>query len=314
MKPIAFVIPWFGEQLKGGAEQQAWQVSNRLLQVGIEVEVLTTCCSSFLDDWSVNHLPSGAHDLNGLKVRRFKVDKRNTNLFNNANAHALAVPPDRLRPGSNPFTFGTGEQFVAENINSLALERYLTRNKRKYQAFIFIPYLYGIILNGLPLVADKAWLQPCLHDEVYAYLPEVENIIRSCRGILYNSPGEELLAHNLFGPGIMRKGQVVGEGVEIGKLSKGDLPGQVAGIEVEREKYVLCLGRRDHTKNTNLLVNAYQRYRKRHRDSRLQLILAGPGDITYGDPIKGVHDLGFVAGAEKEALIAGCVALFQPSS
>ena len=314
MKPVAFVIPWFGEHLKGGAEQQAWQVANRLLQKGYKVEVLTTCCSSFLEDWSTNHLPSGVEDLNGLLVRRFKVDKRNGALFNEANAHALAVPPESLRPGSNPFTFGTGEQFVAENINSLALERYLKRNKKKYHAFVFIPYLYGIILNGLPLVAEKAWLQPCLHDEVYAYLAEVENIIRGCRGIFYNSPGEERLAHNLFGPGIIRKGNVVGEGVEISDLSRGDIPRQVSGLHLDLEKYVLCLGRRDNTKNTTLLVNAYQRYRKRHPESTLKLILAGPGDEQFGSTVHGIHDLGLVADLDKEALLSQCVALFQPSS
>ncbi len=313
MKPVAFVIPWFGEHLKGGAEQQAWQVANRLLQHGVKVEVLTTCCSSFFEDWSINHLPSGVETLNGLLVRRFKVDKRNGKLFNDANAHALAVPPENLRPGSNPFTFGTGEQFVAENINSLALERYLKRNKKKYHAFVFIPYLYGIILNGLPLVAEKAWLQPCLHDEAYAYLAEVENIIRGCHGIFYNSPGEERLAHDLFGPGIIRKGKVVGEGVEISALNRETLPRQVARLHLDQEKYVLCLGRRDNTKNTSLLVNSYHLYRKRHPESTLKLILAGPGDEKFGAAVQGVYDLGLVAELDKEALLSQCVALFQPS-
>jgi hypothetical protein len=40
-----------------------------------------------------------------------------------------------------------------------------------------LPYLYGPILNGIQRVAHKAWLQPCLHDEVYAYLPQVADII-----------------------------------------------------------------------------------------------------------------------------------------
>jgi len=66
MKPIAFVIPWFGESLKGGAEQQVWQVSNRLAKRGHKVEVLTTCCASFLEDWSTNHLPSGVEMLDEI--------------------------------------------------------------------------------------------------------------------------------------------------------------------------------------------------------------------------------------------------------
>lgn len=313
MKPVAFVIPWFGKNLKGGAEQLAWQVSNRLAKRGHAIEVLTTCCASFLEDWSTNHLPAGVENLDGLAVRRFKVDKRNGALFNQANSHGLAVPPEHLKPGINPFTFGTGELFVAENINSLALERYLKRNRNSYHAFVFLPYLYGVILNGLPHVAETSWLQPCLHDEVYAYLPEVEMIMRKCCGILYNSLGEERLAHNLFGPGIVRKGEVVGVGVESFDLPRKELPKSVAGIALDQEKYVLCLGRRDKTKNTELLVEAYQNFCTSHPGTALKLFIAGPGEDRFGTSVKGVYDLGLVSELEKEALLAQCTALFQPS-
>lgn len=313
MKPVAFVIPWFGESLKGGAEQQAWQAATRLAARGHAVEVLTTCCRSFLEDWSTNHLKEGAVKQHGLVIRRFKADKRNGELFNRANNHGLSVPPGELLPGVNPFTFGMGEQFVSENINSSSLERYLKRNRENYCAFIFIPYLYGVILNGLPLVADRAWLQPCLHDEVYAYLPEVDAVMRTCRGILYNSRGEERLALQLYGPGIMRKGEVVGEGIEVDRLNDRGLPSSVAGLDLEREKYVLCLGRRGAEKNTPFLVQAYQQYRASHPDSGLKLVVAGPGEEVYGAGVQGVHDLGFVPEGEKAALLLHCAALFQPS-
>jgi glycosyltransferase involved in cell wall biosynthesis len=313
MKPVGIVIPWFGRDLKGGAEQLAWQVACRLAKRGHAVEVLTTCCASFLEDWSANHLPAGVENIDGLVVRRFKVEKRNGELFNRANTHALGVPVESLRPGANPFTFGTGDLFVTENINSAALERYLKRRKNRYHAFIFLPYLYGVILNGLPLVADKAWLQPCLHDEVYAYLPAVEHIMRSCRGILYNSLGEEQLALNLFGPGIVRKGHVVGVGVESLDLDPEALPDRVAEIRLKDKKYVLCLGRRDATKNTAMLVAAYQKFRAARPATELELILAGPGEEHFGLSVPGVHDLGLVSEPDKEALLARCRGLFQPS-
>src|SRR4028118_2213148 len=70
MKPLAIVIPWFGAELKGGAEQQAFQVATRLAARGVRVEVLTTCCRSFQDDWATNHLPPGITKEHGLTVRR----------------------------------------------------------------------------------------------------------------------------------------------------------------------------------------------------------------------------------------------------
>src|SRR4051812_12867849 len=71
MKPVAVVIPWFGRELKGGAEQYAWQIAVRLRARGHPVEVLTTCCRAFLEDWSTNHFPAGVTEEDGVTVRRF---------------------------------------------------------------------------------------------------------------------------------------------------------------------------------------------------------------------------------------------------
>lgn len=313
MKPVAFVIPWFGEELKGGAEQLAWQAANRLADRGHTIEVLTTCCRSFLEDWSTNHLPKGVEKKGNLTIRRFKVDRRKADTFNSANTHLLHAQPESLLPGISPCSLGTGDIFVTENINSLALEKYLKRKKNKYDSFVFLPYLYGPILNGLEHVADKAWLQPCLHDEVYAYLPHVENIFRQCKGLLYNSLGEQHLALKLFGPGVHRKGVVVGVGIENIEIDVGSLPTVVENLQLKSQKYILCLGRRDATKNSVFLAEAYARYKEQYPDSTLGLIFAGPGDGTIGEGVDGIIDLGLVSERDKNGLLAHCTALFQPS-
>ena len=81
MKPLAIVTPWFGRNLKGGAEQQSWQVATRLAQRGHTVEVLTTCSNSFHDDWAVNHLPVGLSQEQGVKIRRFQAPESISKLF-----------------------------------------------------------------------------------------------------------------------------------------------------------------------------------------------------------------------------------------
>ena len=70
MKPIAIVTPWFGEALKGGAEQQAWQLAHRLSKQGISIEVLTTCRKSFFADWGTNHLKPGKNTENGFTIQQ----------------------------------------------------------------------------------------------------------------------------------------------------------------------------------------------------------------------------------------------------
>ncbi len=214
MKPIAIVIPWCGRNLKGGAEQQAWQMAERLAARGRTVEVLTTCCRSHNDDWGVNHLPAGiTKEPEGFSIRRFPVQPRYRAAANRV-LHALeTAPKTSLKPGVSPISNEDAALF-SQLIHSPKLLSHLERKTAAYRAFIFISCLYGPILDGLPLVASKAWLQPCLRDESCAYLPPVAAIFHQARGILFNNVGEFELAIRLYGPGIIPKSVVVGGGVK----------------------------------------------------------------------------------------------------
>ncbi|WP_017319089.1 glycosyltransferase [Mastigocladopsis repens] len=312
MKPLAIVTTWFGKNLKGGAEQQAWQIATRLANRGHQVEILTTCCRSFLDDWGVNHLKVGLSQDEAVKIRRFQVANRNSNSFNCVNSFMLSLPSGEIKPGVNPVSLEEAAIFCEENINSIQLLDYLRNQREQYQAFLFLPYLYGPILNGLPIIAERAFLQPCLHDEVYAYLPQVAKIFHEAKGLLFNSEGEAQLAINLYGPGIIPKSIIVGEGVEVGRHYDTNLT-HIGEFPVKQERFILYLGRRDSTKKTDFLVKAYATFRQKHPDSSLRLVLAGPGNTSFNGSVPGLVDLGLVQESEKETLLANCLALFQPS-
>ncbi|HAS52506.1 MAG TPA: group 1 glycosyl transferase [Gammaproteobacteria bacterium] len=309
---MGLVIPWFGRDLKGGAEQLAWQIATRLIARGHPVEVFTTCCRSFFDDWAKNHWPVGETHEAGLTIHRFPVKQdRNQPAFERLNAELLALPGTRLLPGVSPVAPEQAAVWTHQNINSPALETALAQ-RTDIQAFIFLPYLYGVILRGLPLVADRAWLQPCLHDEAYAYLPDVSRLFYQARGLLFNSVGEMQLAAQLYGPMVWSKGAIVGSGIELESLvvdHRANLP-----LALAERRFVLCLGRRDVGKGVDRLVAAFKAFRQAHPAAELRLALAGPGEGTYDDPTQGVIDLGLVSKAEKAALIQGCLALCQPSA
>ncbi|MEO8892437.1 MAG: glycosyltransferase, partial [Coleofasciculaceae cyanobacterium] len=313
MKPLAIVTPWFGKNLKGGAEQQAWQLASRLAARGHTIEVLTTCCRSFQDDWAVNHFQAGVSQEDGIKVRRFRVDSRNHQAFDSVNQLMLSLPLSELKRGVNPVDLAKSAIFCSENINSLQLINYLKVQYNHYQAFVFLPYLYGCVLNGLSTVRDKAFLQPCLHDEVYAYLPEVAEIFHSAKGLLFISEGEAQLAIKLYGPGIIAKSLMAGAGVEAGQKYEPTVI-KVANLAVKEDRYVLCLGRREPGKNTDLLVRSYTSFKQNYPNSNLKLVLAGPGHRSFNnDSVPDLIDLGLVEESEKEALLANCLALLQPS-
>ncbi|MBI5397073.1 MAG: glycosyltransferase [Verrucomicrobia bacterium] len=313
MKPTALVIPWFGRDLKGGAETQAWQIASRLAARGHPIEVITTCCRSPQDDLATNHLPSGVtREPEGFSIRRFPVRRRRQRAFNRVVAELQNLPRTALKTGVSPLHPKDAAIFSHEMIKSTALLRHLSRHAEDYHAFIFVPYLCGPILNGLPRVASKAWLHPCLHDESYAYLPQVAAMFQKARSILFLSDGEFELAIRLYGPGIIPKSVVVGGGVEVPDVAEAAAPAGVT-FPFGNDPYVLCLGRKGPGKNSPLLLRAFRAFRAACPDSRLKLVYAGMGSIALDGLEDQAFDLGVVSELEKLALLDGCRALFQPS-
>src|ERR1041384_4133885 len=310
MKPVAIVIPWFGAELTGGAEQQAWQIATRLAARGHNIEVLATCNRSFHADWSINHYSAGATHEHGLTIGRFPVDSRDATAFDQANAKLLDCDPSALRPGVSPLTAADERAFVRENIKTDALLEFLRAAGAAYHAFIFLPYMFAPAVRFMPLVAFRAWLQPCLHDEPAAYLPSVAAMFRRPRGLLFNSEGEFELALRLYGPGIYTRSTVVGEGIERNLYAPEQLA-RALPAALRATPFVLYLGRRERVKNLDLLTRAFAQFKAAQPTSRLQLVLAGPGAESFA--ADGVYDLGLVSDETKAALLAHCRALAQPS-
>lgn len=307
---LAIVIPWFGGDLKGGAEQQAWQIASRLAARGYQVDVLTTCCRSHQDDWATNHLREGVTaEREGFSVRRFRVDPRDRESFDQVCNLLQAIAPAELKPGVSPISEEASSTFVSELIKSSELLNYLKAEKECYRWFLFLPYLYGPVLQGIAITAGRAALQPCLHDEAYAYLPEVARAFETADKLLFNSDGELELALRLFGPGIWSKSTVVGEGVESneeeGLVSDTGCP--------ELGRFVLYLGRKESGKNVDMLLRAFHRFRAVRPNSALCLVLAGHGTVNLENLGPAAVDMGLVSDASKEELLRSCVALLQPS-
>lgn len=305
---IALVTPWFGEHLKGGAEQLAWQVAQRLAGRGHPVEVLTTCSRSFLDGWE-NRMPPGTRTEGSVPVRRFSVDPRDARGFDRVNARLLAMPATSLVPGVPPLAESDEEVFWRGNLNSSRLVEHLEGARDAYDAFLFIPYLYGPIVRGLPRVRARAYLQPCLHDEPYAYLRATTAALYAAKTLLLNSEGELHTLRRIHGAPVTDRAVIVGSGIE-------PVPARGAagsGRPRPRGPYVLCLGRRDEGKGVSFLVRCFARLRAEQPGTPLALVLAGPGEGRWDAGVPGVQDLGLVSDVEKAELLEGCLALAQPS-
>ena len=307
---LAIVTPWYGRELIGGAERLAWELSHALVRAGASVDVLTTCCRSFLDDWASNYHRSGVStDPGGVVLRRFPVDSRDRVAFNRANTVLTTMPRIGLRGDRTVLDPVQTRAFVNENINSKALLGHLRDQGSSYDAVIFVPYLYGPTLTGLQLVSERAFLIPCLHDEAYAYLEPVRAVFDAATGVLFNSVGEEETATAVYGPGVLGKSRIIGHAVE--PVTPPPAPLAIGSFAPHRSRYVLYLGRQDSSKNIDFLIEAFRLFRKRRVATSLQLVLAGPRSAAHtGD---GILDLGAVNEAAKAALLTYARALAQPS-
>jgi glycosyltransferase involved in cell wall biosynthesis len=307
---IAVVTPWYGRELIGGAERLAWELSHALVRAGTQVDVLTTCCRSFLDDWASNYHRSGDRRLeSGILLRRFRVDGRDRVAFTRANTALTTVPQIALRPDRDPLDPALTRAFVAENIHSRGLLQHLRECGTVYDAVLFVPYLYGTTIAGLPLVAERAFLIPCLHDEAYAYVEPIRSVVAAARGLLFNSIGEEDTAAAIYGPGVLGKSRVIGHAVD--PVVPPAAPAAIGGFVPHRARYVLYLGRQDQSKNLDFLIAAFKLFRERRVATSLQLVLAGPRSASHRDD--GITDLGPVDERAKAALLTYARALAQPS-
>ena len=70
MKPIGLIIPWYGDEIRGGAEQECNYLAHSLTNAGANVEVFTTCVRDASCDRGTNTIIPGVYTESGITVRR----------------------------------------------------------------------------------------------------------------------------------------------------------------------------------------------------------------------------------------------------
>lgn len=281
---IGFVTPWYGEKITGGAEMELRQLVHHLSDSGVPVEVLTTCVKSFRDNWNENYHRPGLTQEAGIPVRRFRVRKRKTALFDQVNLKLM---------NQLPITAEEEQIYCEEMVNSPALYKYMKAHSEEYRVFVFIPYMFGTTYYGAQIMPEKSVLIPCLHDESYAYMRCFRNVFSKVRGMIFHAAPEMELAQKLYGV----SGDCfvnLGEGLDTDWESNPQRFREKFSI---KDPFVLYAGRKDTGKRVDVLVRYFAEYKKRHQGD-LKLVLIGGGDITIPDR-ENIIDLGFVDAQDK---------------
>jgi glycosyltransferase involved in cell wall biosynthesis len=295
---LAFVIPWYGESIPGGAEAECRATAKAFHKKGHSVEIFTTCVREFLSDWSVNHHPAGESVEGGLKVLRFPVRRRDTQAFDAVNLKLMR---------SLPVSAEEQETFMRENVSSPALYDHIARCPDDY-LFLFTPYMFGTTYWGSQVCPRRSLLIPCLHDESYAYMPIVKRMVDRFSGLLFYSDFERRLASSLYGTPA-EKMAVMGGGVDSAWTADAERFRRKYGLQ----DFIVYAGRRDAGKNVAMLVDYFSRYRRETGDE-LELVLLGKGSLEIpAVSRRWIRDLGFVSLQDKYDCFAAATFFCLPS-
>jgi glycosyltransferase involved in cell wall biosynthesis len=296
---IAFICPWYGKDIPGGAEAECRRTVENLRQRGTAVEVWTTCVRDFEGDWSRNYYRPGEYRVEGIPVKRFAVSRRDGELFSRLNQRIMA---------GEPLPREEEKLFLEHMINSPGLYQHLQRQGSHY-LLVFIPYLFSTTYFGSRIHPERSFVIPCLHDEGYARLALLKEAYRQVRGLVFHTRAEQQLGRELFN---LPEDQsfLLGEGIDTDLAPD---PGRFRLKYNLQDPYLLYAGRRDAGKNTPLLMNFFALFKKRF-PSPLRLVLIGnlPVRILL-ERREDILDFGFVPRQDKIDAYGGAALFCQPS-
>lgn len=303
MKKIGFVVPWFGDNISGGAEMETREVAAHLHNAGADIEILTTCVRDFNSDWNTNYFRAGEYESEkGIKIKRFEVRKRDSKAFDSVNFKLM---------NNQPITLEEEDIFLNEMINSPKLYEYIKQHEDEYSVFVYIPYMFGTTYSGVKACPEKAVLIPCFHDESYAYMKRFREVFPKAAGMIFNARPESQLAENIY------------------KFSESNTKTIIMGIGMDtdiktypedfrkkfkiNDPFILYAGRKDSGKNVHTLIKYFGEYIKRNQ-RKIKLVLIGGGNIEIPSEIKSdVIDLGFIDIQDKYNACGAAMLMCQPS-
>ena len=277
----------------------AKELVEHLAAAGHEIEVFTTCARNHAT-WA-NEFEPGACTVNGITVRRFLVNERR-------DIETLLELQERIL-AFDELSFDEEKRWIANGVNSETLYRHLSEVRDEFDAFLFIPYMFGTTYWGAQIVSERSVLIPCLHNEPYAAMKIYRELFDNVKGVMFNTEPERDLGVEMFDLPDYKVG-VVGMGFEAAPEYDADRFRRKYKI---KEPFILYSGRREHGKNTPLLIEYFRTF-KRYNNNSLRLVFLGSGPIEL-QPIdrKYVTDLGYVSEQDKHDAHAAATAFVQPS-
>ncbi|MBD1869714.1 glycosyltransferase family 4 protein [Cyanobacteria bacterium FACHB-471] len=298
MPRVAFVVQRCGLEVNGGAEVLCLKIAQYMSEHW-DLEILTTCALDYVT-WE-NYYPPGIEEVSGVKIRRFWVERqRDIDEFN----HLSKKIYSRLETASIE---EQEDWMCSQGPWAPDLTAYVEQHQHEYDVFIFFTYLYATTYFVLPLVAEKAYLEPLAHDEWTIYMSMWNSFFQKPRGFIFNTVEEQRFLKTRF-PDVDLEGAIAGIAVEPPETFSAAQFRQQYKID---EPFLLYMGRIDPSKGCEELFNYFISLRKQEPGSRKLVLLGKPTMPIPKHP--DIVALGFVDEQTKWDALAACDILVMPS-
>ena len=252
---IAFVVQRCGDKVLGGAEALTLQVGRKLSEK-IDVEILTTRAID-ASTWK-DHYPEGIENIGNLKIRRFSVDHNRDPRF---------VPLSQYLETHND-DIDKGEEFLnASGPVCNKLLNFVKENKKNYDLFIFVGYLYWQTYYIMPEVSEKSLLLSTAHNEPWIYFKIYERVFELPLGYIFLTNAEKQFVLKQF-KNKKKPFQIVDHGIEL------ETNRRTKTIKNLPQDYILYIGRISDGKGCQLLINYFNKFSE-NNSSKLKLVLLG---------------------------------------
>lgn len=294
------VVQRYGADVVGGAELHSRGVAEGLAARGHEVEVFTTCAHSYIT-WA-NVFAEGVEELNGVRVRRFLVDReRDMEAFNARSAELFG----------KPHTIEDEERWIEDQgPYAPRLLDHLHVAADEFDRLFFFTYLYYPTVHGIHVAPERSVLQPTAHDEAPIYLKIYDAVFALPAGLFFNTDTEAAFLRQRFQK-LPQKTTVVGAGID--HLDELSAPREDSGkvANADAPPTILYAGRLERGKGVDKMLDDLRRYRKESGTPlRVQLL----GELLMEPPTEEwIEVLGFVSEEEKVRRFREATVLVAPS-
>jgi hypothetical protein len=143
---LAFVAPWYGQDIAGGAEAECRATARALRRRGVSAEILTTCARDHACPW-LDHHPEGVTEGDGFVVHAASKSGRATPSGMGGSSD-VSPPAGSSRPSRKRTSSGS------RSIPTISMRTSVP----SATAYAFIPYCVGTRWEGALVALERLGL------------------------------------------------------------------------------------------------------------------------------------------------------------